>query len=289
MKLLPLNLLLLVALYLSGSNAQSIDLGRGNIPVTVPVDYDEDIPTPLIVAIHGYTGSGAGIDTYMGFSQMADDYGYITVAPTAIREPEGEENTFWNASVACCNFYGVETNDVGYIVSIIDELKSSYNIDDRQIYLVGHSNGGFLSYRIAYERPEMIAAIASLAGTMDQAPADAPAETVHVLQIHGTADEVIRYMGGDIRENRYASALSAVKRWAEYNGCNPEGRGREQRDLDASLPGFETGVLRFSIGCKPGGSAELWTISAGAHSPVLSETYGEQVVEWLLAHPQPTL
>ncbi|MCY4356110.1 MAG: alpha/beta hydrolase-fold protein [Gammaproteobacteria bacterium] len=290
MRLISMNLVLLAAFFMAGitgSNAQSIDLGRGEIPVTVPEGYDDSIPTPLIVALHGYTSNGPRIDSYMGFSRMADDYGYITVAPTAIREPEGDENTFWNASMACCNFYGVETNDVDYIISVIDDLKSKFNIDDRRVFLVGHSNGGFLSYRIAYEYPQVIAAIASLAGTMDQGPMDAPTATVHVLQIHGTADEVIRYGGGDIRDNRYTSAVGTVRHWAEFNGCVSEGRGREMRDLDASLPGYETGTLRFGVGCLPGGSAELWTIAAGAHSPVLSESYGEQVVEWLFAHPQP--
>ena len=59
------------------------------------------------------------------------------------------------------------------------------------------------------------------------------------------------------------------------------------RDLDASLPGHETGVMKINAGCKDGGSAELWTISDGAHSPMYSDTWGEQVVEWLLAHPKP--
>lgn len=287
MKLKYLPLVLLAALFTSLGYAQSIDLGRGEIPVTVPTDYDEDVPTPLIVALHGYTSSGPWVDNYMGFSNIADDYGFITVAPTGLREPGGDENTFWNASNACCNFYGVETNDVDYIISIIDELKSRYNIDANQVYLTGHSNGGFLSYRIAYEHPETIAAIASLAGAMDQERAEAPAAPVHVLQIHGTADEVISYSGGDIQENRYTSAVGSVRRWADYNGCETVGRGREQRDLVASLPGYESGALRFTIGCKPGGSAELWTISAGAHTPILSESYGQQVVEWLLAHPKP--
>ena len=54
------------------------------------------------------------------------------------------------------------------------------------------------------------------------------------------------------------------------------------------VPGHETGVMKINTGCKDGGSAELWTISDGAHFPVYSDTYGEQVVEWLLAHPKPT-
>ncbi len=122
---------------------------------------------------------------------------------------------------------------------------------------------------------------------MDQR--EAPENPVHILQIHGTNDETIGYQGGDIQDNRYPSALQSVRRWANYNGCSQNGVGRELRDLEASLPGHESGVLKFEVGCKPGGSAELWTIASGTHVPVLSDTFAAQVVEWLLAHPKDNL
>jgi len=270
----------------SVATAQSIDLGRGEIPITVPVGYEQNVATPLIVLLHGYSMSGPRVDDYMGMSAIADDYGFLLVAPDGTREAGGSENRFWNASIACCNFYQSEVNDVGYIMSIIEEMKTRYNVDSNRIYLVGHSNGGFMSYRMAYEHPETIAAIASLAGA-DHSERQGPDAPVHVLQIHGTADGTIGYRGGDIRENRYPGALASVQRWAAHNGCERSGRAREMRDLDASLPGYETGVLRFNIGCQAGGSSELWTISAGAHSPAFSDSYAEQIVEWLYAHPKP--
>ncbi|MBT8145730.1 MAG: prolyl oligopeptidase family serine peptidase [Gammaproteobacteria bacterium] len=281
---------LVVAIALSAiaslASAQSIDLGRGEIPVTVPAGYRQDTATPLIVLLHGYSTSGDWVDNYMGLSGIADDYGFLLAAPDGTRESGGAENRFWNASIACCNFYQSEVNDVSYIMSIIEEMKTRYNVDPNRVYLIGHSNGGFMSYRMAYEHPETIAAIASLAGA-DHSEQQGPDAPVHVLQIHGTADETIAYRGGEIRENRYPGAMASVRRWATHNGCESNGRAREMRDLDASLPGFETGVLRFNIGCQSGGSSELWTISAGAHSPTFSASYAEQVVEWLYAHPKP--
>jgi polyhydroxybutyrate depolymerase len=110
---------------------------------------------------------------------------------------------------------------------------------------------------------------------------------VHLLQIHGTDDRTIEYAGGAIQDNRYPSAMGSVTRWALYNGCDVSRASREMRDLDASLPGHETGVMKMNTGCRDGGSAELWTISDGGHVPVYSETYGAQIVEWLLAHPKP--
>ena len=280
-------LLLLILVFSSTVlSAQSVDLGRGELPLTVPAGYDEDTPAPLILLLHGYTSSGANQDSYMGFSALADQYGFIMAAPDGNREPGGDENRFWNASAACCDFFQTGVDDSGYLLSVINEIKANYNIDANRVYLIGHSNGGFMSYRAAYEHSGTIAAIASLAGAghIDQRPA--PDSPVHVLQIHGTADNTIAYQGGQIQDNRYPGAVTSVSRWADYNGCDTQGVARELRDLDASLPGHESGVLKFNRGCKAGGSSELWTISAGSHIPILSDSFAAQVVEWLYDHPK---
>ena len=269
------------------SHAQSIDLGRGELPVTVPDDYSDNTPAPLIVLLHGYTSSGPISDRYMGLSAIADDYDFLLVAPNGMREPGGDENPYWNASDACCNFFSTDVDDSAYLRSVIEEMESEYNVDPQRIYLIGHSNGGFMSYRMAYEHSDKIAAIVSLAGANHLEQRPAPAHPVNILQIHGTADETIRYQGDEIQGNRYPSAVGTVQRWAAYNGCEAQGKGRERRDLDASLPGHETGVLSFKAGCKPGGAVELWSITAGTHVPTVSGTYGAQLVEWLYEHPKP--
>lgn len=268
------------------ASAQNIDFGRGEVLVSVPSDYSEDTALPLIVLLHGYGSNGGRQTNYFGLSDLIDDYDFLLVAPDGTPESQGNGSRFWNASDACCNFYGSTVDDVAYVMSIISEMKSRYNVDARRVYLIGHSNGGFMSYRMAYEHSEEIAAIASLAGASHLSNREPPADGINILQIHGTADGTIAYQGGDIRENRYPSAMRTVQQWASYNGCENSGKAREMRDLEASLPGYETGVLKFNIGCRPNGSTELWTIAAGTHVPTLSDSFAEQVVEWLYAHPK---
>ena len=276
----------LLSMSASISLAQSIDLGRGELPVTVPTNYNSETPNPLIILLHGYTSSGAGQDSYMKFSDLSDRYGFLFVAPDGNKEPGGDENRYWNASPACCDFFQTKVDDSAYVLSIIDEMKSKYNIDGNRVYLIGHSNGGFMSYRAAYDHSETVAAIASIAGANHVEERDAPDNPVHILQIHGTDDGTIAYDGAEIQGNNYPSALQSVSRWASYNGCDAEGAERELRDLEATIEGHESSVLLFQKGCQTGGSSELWTIEGGSHVPSISASFSEQVVEWLYAHPK---
>ena len=63
-------------------------------------------------------------------------------------------------------------DDVGYLSGLIAEAEQTYNIDPKRVYLIGHSNGGFMSFRMACEASELITAIVSLAGSTFENPAD---------------------------------------------------------------------------------------------------------------------
>ena len=160
-------LILMLCAFGSAATAQNrsvIDAGRGDIPLVVPNTYNSELSAPLIVLLHGYGSSGEGQDNYMKFSELADRYGFLLATPDGSVETGGEQRRYWNASKACCNFFEAQLDDSAYVMNIIKSVQGQYNIDPRRIYLIGHSNGGFMSYRTAYEHSDVIAGIASLAG-----------------------------------------------------------------------------------------------------------------------------
>ncbi len=280
-------LLALTSLIAAPVAAQTVDAGRGPLPVIVPDSYDAGEPTPLVMLIHGYTGTGQGQDSYMQVGHLADDYGFIFVAPDGTTESNGSGNQFWNASTACCNFHGSDVDDVAYLSDLIAALKEQYTIDDKRVFLFGHSNGGFMSYLMAHERSQTIAAIASLAGADQTEERPAPPEPVHILQIHGTADDAISYEPGEFIGGGHPGAVETVENWAAHNGCAVEGVDSGTLDLEANLAGAESTVTRYTDGCHLGGSAELWTIQDGGHVPQFSPHFSRLVIEWLLGHPKP--
>jgi polyhydroxybutyrate depolymerase len=264
--------------------------GDRPVAVRVPSSYDKARPAPLLIVLHGFTGSGSGQETYFGLQHAAEQRGFVTAYPDGTMDSRGDR--FWNATDACCNFDRADIDDVAYLDGLISAIQAAVTIDPHRIYFAGHSNGGFMSYRMACAHAERIAAIVSLAGATLAKSADCrPSEPVAVLQIHGTADDTIAFTGGSIEGKAYPGAEETAATWATYDGCAGVASSVDQRvDVDADLNDAgqpaEATVKRWT-GCKPGGAIELWTIPGGSHVPTISAAFGPAVLGFLEAHPKP--
>ncbi|HZW10998.1 MAG TPA: GC-type dockerin domain-anchored protein [Phycisphaerales bacterium] len=279
-----------LALCSLGAHAQSVryvDAGRGQVPVYLPSTYDDSTPMPLIVMLHGYSTSGSQQEAYFRFLAHQEAYGFMLAIPQGEDDLLG--NPFWNATDACCDFFDSGVDDSAYLLAVIDAVKAICAVEERRVCLVGHSNGGFMAYRMACDHADVIASIASLAGATHDDPDDcAPSTTVHTLEIHGTDDNVIFYEGGYIGSSHYPGAVETAELWAANNGCAVVAdHSSPPLDLDRGIPGAETLIATYEQDCAPGGSAELWTIVGGGHTPSLSASFSPAVIEWLLDHPKP--
>jgi len=270
----------------TGSTAPGPDLTVGR-PYTVftPASYDGSTAMPLVVLLHGFGATGAIQEAYFQLQPLAESKGFLYVHPdgtlNAIDKP------FWNATDACCGFGRGEVDDSGYLLSLIQQVQAKYNVDPTRIYFVGHSNGGFMSYRMACDHADTIAAIVSLAGDtwLDTAKCS-PTEPVSILQVHGTNDATISYTGGSNLGFEYPGAEQSVATWAGYNGCSGTSAATGATlDLEKDLAGAETTVTAFG-GCPTDGAVELWTINGAGHIPGLSDEFTPDIVDWLFAHPK---
>ncbi|MCA9579918.1 MAG: alpha/beta fold hydrolase, partial [Myxococcales bacterium] len=164
----------------------------------MPPSYRSGTPAPLLVLLHGFGANGDVQSAYLGLEAAVDEAGVLYVHPDGTENRIGKR--FWNATDACCA--GPISNDVddsAYLAAVIAKVRSQYDVDPRRIYVTGHSNGGFMSYRMACDHADLVAAVASIEGATFADPDDcSPSEPVAALQIHGTADKTIRYDGGKI-------------------------------------------------------------------------------------------
>ena len=255
----------------------------------VPDAYDGSEPVPLLLVLHGHSATGLLQLAYTRLGELVNDENVLVMAPDGLTNEEG--NQFWNATAACCDFYESGVDDAGYLRKLIEDVSAVYNVDPKRVYLWGHSNGGFMAYRMACDHADLIAGIVSLAGAMHLAPADCnPSEPVSVLQIHGDADTTILYDGGAVcpqAQCGYPGAEVSIGQWAGSNGCGETRTTTALRvDLDSDVAGEETRIEQQD-GCPAGGNVELWVIEGGGHIPVLRPNFADVNWDWFAANPKP--
>ena len=225
-------LLLLVGCTFSSFSQQTINASithdgiQRDYILYIPELYDGSTAAPLVLNFHGYGSNAAQQMFYGDFRDIADTEGFLLV------HPEGTTfigDQFWNVG-----FPGLSSNidDVGFTEALIDELATLYAIDLDRVYATGMSNGGFMSFLLACQLSEKIAAVASVTGSMTQDTFD-DCNAQHptpVLQIHGTDDGVVLYNGNNLS----IPIADVISYWVDFNNCETTPTTTTLPDVDVS-------------------------------------------------------
>ena len=193
----------------------------------IPAIYDGSADFPLVLNFHGF-GSNANEQMFYGdFRDIADTEGFLLVHPQGT-SLNGSQ--YWN--VGSPGSSGSTIDDVGFTEALIDELANLYTINLDRVYATGMSNGGFMSFLLACQLSEKIAAIASVTGSMtldtyDNCNAQHPTP---ILQIHGTSDNIVPYNGN----TGSLSIDDVISYWVNYNNCDTNPTITTFPDLDPS-------------------------------------------------------
>lgn len=206
--------------YPAGTTVGSITVAgaQRSFRVHVPPGYQKDKAMPVVLMLHGGGGSGEQLQTKSALMDpIADREGFITVYP----DGTGVLRT-WNAGICCGKAVADSIDDVGFMASLLDHLEAKLCTDRRRVFATGMSNGALLSHRLACELSTRIAAIAPVAGTIG-IPSCQPTRPVPVLQIHGTADGHVPWLGGQgcgpATGVEFTSVPATNEGWGQRNGC----------------------------------------------------------------------
>jgi polyhydroxybutyrate depolymerase len=179
----------------------------------VPAIYNATQPTPLVFNFHGLKGTSAIAMWHADFRSIADTANFIIVHPQGLLNSSLE--THWNVGQL-----GTSINDIDFISMLLDSLSLEYNIDSDRVYSTGMSNGAYMSYRLACELSDKIAAIAPVAGSYISYMLNScnPTHVTPVLHIHGVADSSSIYYGKPGVE----SIPGVISYWVNYNQCDTQ-------------------------------------------------------------------
>lgn len=193
-----------------GTTARTLESGgvEREFLLHIPRRYKQaskKAPVPLVVMLHGRTGSGKlAARPYYGWKRLADKEDFVVVFPTALGRP-----TSWKGA-----WRGKPTEDSVFLAELIELLKGELKIDGRRVFMTGHSSGGFMSFSFAATHGDLVAAIAPVAGlAVDRSK---PSSPVSLISFHGMDDDVVPY-----EKSKWGTpnAPESAALFAKHNGC----------------------------------------------------------------------
>lgn len=234
----------------------------------IPPGLDTSRPAPLLLAFHGAGDDPAEMQLLTGFNEMADKSNFFLVYPVGIGQS-------WNAGGNCCGeALSKNIDETAFVRQILTDLETVVQVDAKRIYATGFSNGGALVDRLACEMPDVLAAVASVAGILAYSPCQ-PQQPVSVMHIHGLADLILPYKGGGAYKIRPVEEI--MSGWAELNGCGGS------PTVDQPLKTIKH--IAYTS-CQAGTAVELYAVAGAGHSwPNVWDT-SQVIWDFFAAHPK---
>ena len=192
---------LLVAETISAKSGEFPDekITVGNVErsyrLVVPESVNLKQPAPLVFAFHGFLiDSKDFMPKYTRLNETAEKHEFLLVYPEAVGKS-------WGISAEKI------AADLAFFDALLKKLSADYQIDERRIYTLGMSNGGYFSHLLGKERSETIAAVASHSGPLGlQTLLGIGAKRKFpVLIIHGDSDRLFPLWIAQDNRDKYKS------------------------------------------------------------------------------------
>jgi polyhydroxybutyrate depolymerase len=163
---------------------------------------------PVVFAFHGHGGNMASASRKSSYQTLWPEalVVYMQGLPTPGKfDPEGERPG-WQKSAG-----DQGDRDLKFFDEVLATVRKDYAIDEKRIYVTGHSNGGGFTYLLWAARGDVFAAVAPSAGGAGgnlKAPKPLPA-----LHVAGEHDERVPF----------SSQKRTMEIVRSLNGCSAEG------------------------------------------------------------------
>jgi polyhydroxybutyrate depolymerase len=223
---------------------------------------------PVVLNFHGGGGNARSHQEYVRMDAVADREGFAVAYPAGTGTFKHRLLT-WNAGTCCGRAQEKEIDDVAFVRAVVEDLARRTPIDRDRIYATGLSNGAMMAYRLAMEAPDLVAAIAPVAGASVILPF-APHHPVPIMHIHSVDDPRALYGGGLGPPFPFTSARvlhppveETLARWREANGCPDAARTDTPR---RGGPGLQHTATRYTWGpCREETEVVLWKLTGAGH------------------------
>ncbi|NQY89970.1 MAG: hypothetical protein HRT51_19950 [Colwellia sp.] len=251
--------------YVGGERIGTIivnEVEREYITYSAPANGNNN-PEVLIVALHGFNTNARAMMTGTGFNKEIDkNKNMMVVYPQGLSgfvAGINQTGTQWDIN------WGTHTNDVAFIKQLVHKIRTDYQISKPKLFIVGESNGAWMTYLLACEAAEElgISAMATVGATIpftvqENCPLTA---NIPLLHMHGDADNTVSYQGIPGWNNAVEDNMSY---FADKYGCEPIATETVLADVDKT---DNTRVTKYIYHhCQQGAAVEYFRIHNGGHT-----------------------
>jgi len=117
----------------------------------------------LVIVLHGTGMKGQMMRRATGaiFERLAEEDGFVVAYPDAY---QGSWHDCRREVASAAKAAGID--DVGCLKAVRASIISEFKIDPARVFLFGFSGGGHMGFRLAFEAPDEIAAVAAVAASL---------------------------------------------------------------------------------------------------------------------------
>jgi poly(3-hydroxybutyrate) depolymerase len=206
----------------------------------IPANYDRNRPYRLIFGLHWLNGTASNVATGGSDGAVFAFYGQKALSnnSTIFVAPQGLNNGWSNTN----------GQDVTLVDNILALVQADLCIETTQVYAMGWSFGGAMSYALACARPNIFRAVVVYSGAQ-LSGCSGGTQPVAYFGIHGTRDSVLNISNG--------RSLRDI--FVRNNGCAAQSpREPAQNSL--------THITTTYTGCRAGFPVQ-WAAFDGDHTP----------------------
>ncbi len=251
--------------FVNGTSVHHLNIGGLDRNYRLHKPVQVSAAAPLVIVMHGYSGSAKQAERDYQWDGLADSNSFV------VAYPDGYGRA-WNVDgESCCGKPARQgVDDVTFVAAVVADISKNLAIDPGKVYAAGMSNGGIMSYTLACATG-IFAAIGPVAGIqLNACTSPRPASVIH---IHGTADRLVPYGGGQGFSVINGPPVPHVNEfWRDVDQC-----GAPAATTDGA-------VTTSTAGCAQGRGVVLVTIDGGGHEwPAFASP---MLWQFFAAHPR---
>jgi len=213
--------------------------------VYIPQNQLYDKANGILVCLHGFGRTMDDFFDQYDITAIADFLNMVIVAPQALPEQDSHVydvtsilisllpdteislHSVWGCGLSVRVLFideelNKDVDDVTFIDAMIDEVIAEYALSDENIFVLGTSMGGYMTYQYALQKGERLSGIIPIAGSFGLSIKGIDHATkLPVCDFHSLTDEVVPYTGSQTQSGITVSLAKpkedVINFWRQIN------------------------------------------------------------------------